>query len=72
MEIQLLAQGGGKVVDNGHRVGEIGVGNQPIQIISATANPEITTVLSRYMYAGPATMRTAAMSFVARLMISPV
>ncbi len=36
------------------------------------AMAETTVVLTRYMIAGPITMRTAGMSFVARLISSPV
>ena len=43
-----------------------------ITVIRTMANTPKTTVLTRYMYAGPATIRTAAMSLVARDMISPV
>ncbi len=43
-----------------------------IHSISARANTKPTTVFMAYMMAGPAAMRTARVSLVARAMMSPV
>ncbi len=48
------------------------VSRRSIRISIVSAMIETTVVLTRYMIAGPITMRTAGMSFVARLISSPV
>ena len=43
-----------------------------IRIISTTVPTKVATVLAVYMIPGPSTLRTADMSLVARLMMSPM